>query len=117
MKFGRFIGEKLHNLRSLVRKVAHGVHGVGSKLGGWILSAAAPVAAFNHVLGAGMAFATAIASGIGGLAAGGEGALNTGTVNLDSTKGHVGAMRSAYGQIRRPGSELVRLAFFSDLIL
>jgi hypothetical protein len=84
MKLGRFIGEKLHNLRSLGQKVAHGVHVVDSKLGGWMLSAAAPVAAFNPVLGAGMAPASVIASGIGGLAGGLEGVLNTGTVNLDS---------------------------------
>jgi hypothetical protein len=109
MKFGRFIGEKLRSLRSLGQKVAHGVHVVGIiKLGGWMLSAAAPVAAFNPVLGAGIASAGAIAGGIGGLSGGVEGALNTGTVNLDNMKGHVGAIRSAYKQMQRPGSKLER---------
>jgi hypothetical protein len=108
MKLGRFTGEKLRNLRRLGQKVAHGVHVVGSKPGGWMLSAAAPVPAFNPVLGAGIASACAIASGIGGLAGGVEGALNTGTINLDIMKGHVGAIRSAYGQVRRPGSRLER---------
>jgi hypothetical protein len=108
MKLGRFIGEKLHNLRNLGQKMAHGVNVVGSKLGGWMLSAAAPVAAFNHVLCAGIASLGAIASGIGGLAGGAEGALNTETFNLDNMKGHVGAIRSAYGQMRHPGSKLER---------
>jgi hypothetical protein len=99
MKLGRFIGEKLHNLRSLGQKVAHGVHVVYSKLKGWILSAAAPAAAFNPALGAGIAFAIAIASGIGGFAGGVEGALSTGTFNHDSIKGHAGPIRSACGQI------------------
>jgi hypothetical protein len=108
MKLGRFIREKLHSLRSLGQKVAHGVHVVGSKLGGWMLSAAPPVAAFNHVLGAGIASAGAIASGIGGLAGCVDGALNTGTFDLDSMKGDVGAIRSAYRQMRRPGSKLER---------
>jgi hypothetical protein len=70
-----------------------------------MLSAAVPVAAFNHVLGAGIVSAGAIASGIGGLAGGVEGALNTWTVSLDGMKGHVEAARSAYGQMRRPGSK------------
>jgi hypothetical protein len=108
MKLGRFIGEKLHNLRGLGQKVAHGVHIVGSKLGGWMLSAAAPVAAFNLVLRAGLASAGAIASGIGGVGSGVEGALNTETLNIDNMKGHVKAIRSAYGQIRRPSSKLER---------
>ena len=108
MRLGRFIGEKLHKLRSIGQKVAHGVHSVGNKLGGWMLSAAAPVAAFNPVLGAGLASAGAIATGIGGLAGGVEGALDTGKVNLDNMKGHVGAIRTAYGQMRRPGSKLER---------
>jgi hypothetical protein len=92
--------------------VAHGVHVVGSKIGGWMLSAAAPVAAFYPVLGAGIAFACAIASKIGGLTGGVEGALNTGTVNLDSMKGHVGAIRATPRLKTRE-----RLAFFSDTIL
>jgi hypothetical protein len=29
-------------------------------------------------------------------------------VSLESMKGHVGAIRSAYGQMRRPGSKLER---------
>jgi hypothetical protein len=54
MGIGRFIGEKLHNLRNIGQKVAHGVRVAGNKLGGWMLSAAAPVAAFNPALGADM---------------------------------------------------------------
>jgi hypothetical protein len=42
----------------------------------------------DDVLGAGIAYACAIASGICELAGGIEGALNTGTVNLDNMKGH-----------------------------
>jgi hypothetical protein len=107
MKLGRFVGEKLNDLRSLGQQVADGVHFVGSKLGGWMIYAAAPVAAFN-LLGAGIAFASAIASGIGGLAGGVEGAMNTGAANLDNIKRHLGAIRTAYGQIRCPGSKLER---------
>jgi hypothetical protein len=73
-----------------------------------MLSAAAPIAAFNRVLGAGIPFAGAIASGISGFAGGVEGALNTGAHNINSMKKHVGAIRTAYGEVRRPGSKLSR---------
>jgi hypothetical protein len=108
MKLGRFIGEMLHNLRRLGTKLTHGVHVVDRKLGGWMLSAATPAAAFSRVLGDGIASACPIGSGIGGKAGGVEEALNTGAVNLGSMKGHVGAIRTAYGQIQRPGSNLER---------
>jgi hypothetical protein len=71
MGLGRFIGEKLHNLRTIGLKVAHGVRVAGNKLGGWMLSAAA----FDPALGAGIASAGAIARGIGKIAGGVEGVL------------------------------------------
>ena len=57
MGLGHYLGEKLHQLRTVGQKVAHGVRVAGTKLGGWMLNAAAPVAAFNPALGAGLASA------------------------------------------------------------
>jgi hypothetical protein len=106
MGLGRLIGGKLHNLRTIGQKVAHEVRVAGNKLGGWMLSAAAPVAAFNLALGAGIASAGAIARGIGGIAGGVEGALDGKGADLKSMKGHAADVRSAYGQMRGPGSRL-----------
>jgi hypothetical protein len=72
------MGEKLHKFRSMGEKVAHNVRAVINKVGGRLLSAAAPVAAFNPSLGAGLASAGAIATGTAGIACGVEGALTTG---------------------------------------
>ena len=108
MGLGPSLGEKLHSLRNIGQKVAHGVRVVGNKLGGWMLSAAAPVAAFNPVLGAGIASAGAIARGIGGIAGGVEGVLDGKAPDLNSMKGHAAAVRSAYGQMRGPRSNLER---------
>ena len=73
-----------------------------------MLSAAAPVAAFNPVLGAGIASAGAIARGIGGIAGGVEGVLDGNGADIGSMKGHAAAVRSAYGRMRGPGSLLER---------
>jgi hypothetical protein len=100
MTFARFLGEKLHKFRSIGEKVAHGVRSVGNKVGGWLLSAAAPVAVFNPALGAGLASAGAVATGIAGIAGGVEGALTTGRVDAAAVKGHADAVRAAYGQMR-----------------
>jgi hypothetical protein len=108
MGIERLIGEKLHNLRTIGQKAAHGVRVAGTKLGGWMLSAAAPVAAFNPALGAGIASAGATARGIGGIAWGVEGVLKNGTADLGSMKGHAAAVRSAYGRMGGLGSRLER---------
>jgi hypothetical protein len=108
MGLGHFIGEKLHNLRTIGQKVAQIVRVVGNKLGGWMLSAAAPDAAFNPVLGAGISSAGAIARGIGGIAGGVEGVLDGKAPDLNSMKGHAAAVRSAYGQMKGSGSRLER---------
>jgi hypothetical protein len=102
MGLGHFIGEKFHNLRTIGEKVAHGVRVAGNKLGGWMLSAAAPVAAFNPVLGVGIASAGAIARGVGGIACGVEGILDGKGAYLNSMKGHAAAARTAYSQMRGP---------------
>jgi hypothetical protein len=108
MGLGRYIGQKLHSLRNIGQKVAHGVRVDGNKLGGWMLTAAAPVAAFNPVLGAGIASAGGISRGIGGIAGGVEGVLDGKGTDLGSMKGHAATVRSAYGQMRGPGSMLER---------
>jgi hypothetical protein len=100
MTLARFLGEKLHKFRSIGEKVAHGVRNVGKEVGGWMLSAAAPVAAFNPALGAGIASAGAVATGIAGIARGVEGALTTGQVDASAVKGHAEAVQVAYGQMR-----------------
>jgi hypothetical protein len=68
--------------------VAHGVRSVGNKVGGWLLGAAAPVAAFNPALGACVASAGALATGIAGIAGGVEGVLTTRRVDASAVKGH-----------------------------
>ena len=107
MGLGHYLGEKLHQLRTVGQKVAHGVRVAGTKLGGWMLNAAAPVAAFNPALGAGLASVGAIATGVGGIAGGVESALTSGKVDAGSLKGHAAAVRSAYGKMRA-GSQLER---------
>jgi hypothetical protein len=98
--FARFLREKLQKFCSIGEKVAHGVRAVGNMVGGWLLSAAAPVAAFSPALGAGLASAGAVATGIAGKAGGVEDALTTGRVDASAVKGHVDAVRAAYGRMR-----------------
>jgi predicted phage tail protein len=98
--FTRFLSENLHKFRSIGEKVAHGVRSAGNKVGGWLLSAAAPVAAFNSALGAGLATAGAVATGTAGIAGGVEGALSTRRVGASAVKGRADAVRAAYGLMR-----------------
>jgi hypothetical protein len=70
---------------------------VGDKVRGWLLSAAAPVAASSFALGAGLASAGAVATVIAGIACGVEGALTTGRMDASAVKGQADAVRAAYG--------------------
>ena len=102
-------------LRWFGEKMAAGASFIGHKVGGALTSMSPAVAAFNPVLGAGMASAGLVAKGVGAIGDMGKAALSGGRVDTGALRQTVGQIHSdaskvkqAYQTIRGQGNPLER---------
>ena len=102
-------------LRWLGEKTSTAASWLGHKVGGALTTISPVVSLFNPVIGSGVASAGLVMKGIGALGNAGKAMLTRGEFHpqeirrtINGIRTNVGAVRSAYTEVRGPGNPLER---------